>query len=192
MENTFLDLVKRFKHLTPSDLYELYKITRLTRFKSGELIIREGDFYNYIIGISKGLVRTYVVTADGDERTTRFAKEKQFSGSANCIINNKASFEYLEALEDTYTIKVDLNELKKLAENNIRILKLWNEAIIDAFSDSIDRIQFLTTLSPEQRYRHLLDNNPSLVHRVQQKHLASYLGITTVSLSRIRSRIIKT
>lgn len=116
MENTFLDLFKKFKHLTPSDLFNLYKITRLTKYKSGDQIIRVGDFYNYTIGISKGLIRTYVLTAEGDEKTTRFATEKQFTGAANCIIKNKASFEYLEALEDTYTIEVDLHELKKLAE----------------------------------------------------------------------------
>ncbi|MFY0672242.1 MAG: Crp/Fnr family transcriptional regulator [Bacteroidia bacterium] len=190
MENTFLEFLKRFRYLSPKDLYNLYNIAKLKKYKAGETIVREGDFFKYTLGISKGLIRTYVITHEGEERTVRFAREGQYAGSSASVINNKPSFEYLEVLEDTFCIELDLVALKKLTENNIRILRLWDDGICEAFVEAIDRVQFLTTLSPEQRYRQLLKENPSLINRVQQKHLASYLGITTVSLSRIRSRVL--
>lgn len=190
MESTFLDFLKRFRYLNPKDLYNIYNIVSLKKYKAGEIIVSEGDYFHYNIGITKGLIRTYVITHDGDERTVRFAREGQNTGSSASVIKNEPSFEYLEAIESTIGIEFDLIAFKKLTENNIRILKLWDECICEAFVEAIGRIQFLTTLSPEQRYRELLNKNPSLINRVQQKHLASYLGITTVSLSRIRSRVL--
>jgi hypothetical protein len=65
---------------------------------------------------------------------------------------------------------------------------LYNEGLKEAFREAIMRVEFFTVLSPEQRYKTLLEESPELIQRVPQKYLASYLGITTVSLSRIRNR----
>ena len=74
-------------------------------------------------------------------------------------------------------------------KDNIRLLRLWNKALSNTLDSAIQRIEFFCMLNPEERYRHILEENPTLLQRVPQKYLASYMGVTTVSLSRIKTRI---
>ena len=68
-------------------------------------------------------------------------------------------------------------------------MSLYSEGLADAFLEAADRVRFFTLLTPEERYIKMLEESPKLVQRVPQKYLASYIGVTTVSLSRIRKRV---
>lgn len=189
MDNQVIEFFKRFGFLRLDDLIEIYKLSSLKSFKEGEVIAEKGQVYNYTIGIRKGIIRTYVLTPGGEEKTVRFAKEGDFTSCANSFLLDQASTEYLMAVEDCKVILMDHKRLKTLGKDNIRILRLINEATADAFSDAVGRIEFFVTLNPEERYTYLLQHSPDLLSRVPQKYLASFIGVTTVSLSRIRSRL---
>jgi CRP-like cAMP-binding protein len=189
MNDGFIQAFKRFSYLRPTDILSLFGICSFLSFKKGELLAREGEFCNHAYLIRKGIIRTYVLTESGEERTIRFAKEKDFTSCGASFLHDKPSTEYLEALEDCSVIAFDRARLDSLANENIRILRLTRDGLSGALSEAIDRIEFFTVLSPEQRYRQLLTDRPDLLMRVPQKYLASYLGVTTVSLSRIRNRI---
>lgn len=191
IDPSFLDFFKKFKGLNLKDIYDLYKISKLIKVKSGEHIVRSGDMYPYSLGVLKGVVRTYVITTAGEEKTTLLTSERKFTGAANCILYDQPSFEFLEAVEDCRLIAVNMREFRNLTQDNIRLLHLFNDNILEAFGEAIHRIQFFVTLNPEERYLQILDEAPELINRVPQKYLASYIGVTTVSLSRIRSRIRK-
>ena len=98
------------------------------------------------------------------------------------------SNEYLHAVENCKVIAINTEKLQELSNDNIRILRLSHEGLKEAFLEAINRIEFFTTLTPEARYETLLKQSPELIQRVPQKYLASYIGVTTVSLSRIRNR----
>lgn len=189
LQNVVLDFFNKFRFLKMVDLIELAKMSTLKTYEAGELIAEEGDIFPFVLGIQKGMIRTYILNADGDEITTRIAKEKDFCSCAFSVIRGEPSMEYLMAIEDCKVIALDIERLRKATENNIRILRLWNDAIMDAFIEAIQRIEFFAVLSPEERYKHLLNEIPDLLQRVPQKYLASYIGVTTVSFSRIRSRV---
>jgi CRP-like cAMP-binding protein len=91
-------------------------------------------------------------------------------------------------VEDCKVIAFKTREINELSLENIRILRLLNEGIKEAFAEIVDRVEFFAVLTPEQRYKRLMDESPDLIQRVPQKFLASYIGVTTVSLSRIRNR----
>ena len=82
-----------------------------------------------------------------------------------------------------------MDKFKRLAKQNIHFMSLHNEGLEDSMLDAIERIRFFIMMTPEERYAQLLRKSPHLIQRVPQKYLASYLGVTTVSLSRIRKRI---
>jgi len=191
MDSFFSDFFTQFKGLKVSDLLDIYKVSRLRTVKAGELIAKEGDIYSLGVGVIKGLVRTYVIKTDGEEKTIRLNPEKTFTGCANCMLNAEPSFEYLEAVENSILVEINVSQIRKLSEDNIRILKFWSGRIEEALEEAVHRIEFLVTLTPEERYLQLLKESPRLVNRVPQKYLASYIGVTTVSLSRIRSRVSK-
>ncbi|GAB2502290.1 Crp/Fnr family transcriptional regulator [Algoriphagus taiwanensis] len=170
------------------DIFDLYKISSFKSYKSGEMIAKEGDYFDFALGILKGAIRTFVHQSNGEERTVRIALEKDVTACSNCLLKGEKSFEYLEAVEDCLVIQVNTKKLKELCQNNIRLLKFWNDNISEAFHEAVHRIMFFQVLTPEERYFTLLEENPELILRIPQKYLASYIGVTTVSLSRIRNR----
>ncbi len=190
MDNGFKEAFNRFKFLKLTDLVALFKIATLKSYKKGEIIAEPGKVFEYAFLIRKGLIRTYVITPEGEEKTIRLALEKDFTSCGQSMLFGKASTEYLEAMEDCKVIAINIQKLNKLCEDNIRILRLHHEGIKEAFGDAIERVEFFTILTPEQRYQRIMDESPELIQRVPQKFLASYLGVTTVSLSRIRTRLI--
>ena len=189
MKNLVFDFFKEYRFLKMGDLVELYKVTSLESYPSGEVLARQGQSFNYAIGIRSGIIRTYILTSDGEERTVRFAKEGDFAAPARSLLYDEPSSEFLEVVEDAKVVLLNATQLKKLTTDNIRLMRMWNVAISKAFADAILRIEFFTSMSPEERYVHLMQVSPDLLQRVPQKYLASYIGVTTVSLSRIRSRV---
>ncbi len=190
MENSFLEFFNKFKHLKLSDLRDIYRISTFKKIKAGDLIAREGEHFNYALAILKGMIRTYVLEHSGEERTVRIVGENSFAGSAACLFGKGPSFEFLEAVEDCWVVSIDIQKLKEMSNTNIRISQLWSDAVSEELVEAVKRIQFFVTLTPEQRYKQFLDESPELLQRVPQKFLASYIGVTTVSLSRIRSRLL--
>lgn len=188
MNQDFTSAWERFKFLKLKDLVALYRICSFKSFKKGELLAKEGEYCQYAFLITKGILRTYVLTNEAEERTIRLAKEKEFTSAGQSFLHGKSSTEYIEALEDCKVIAINTKKLNKLSQENIRILRLAHTGLKEAFSESIKRVEFFTIYTPKQRYESLFQTSPELLQRVPQKYLASYLGITTVSLSRIRNR----
>ncbi|NQZ75608.1 MAG: Crp/Fnr family transcriptional regulator [Ekhidna sp.] len=188
MEDNFIEAFKRFSFLKVSDLVSLFKICSLKTFKKEETIAMAGEYCKYAFLIRKGIVRTYVLGPDGEEKTIRLAKEKDFTSCGMSFLHDKPSTEFLHAVEDCKVIAVNSKKLNELARENPRILRLSYEGIKEAFSEAIYRVEFFTTLTPEARYEAILKDSPDLILRVPQKYLASFIGVTKVSLSRIRNR----
>ncbi|MCB0734458.1 MAG: Crp/Fnr family transcriptional regulator [Bacteroidetes bacterium] len=189
MLSQIFQFFKLFRHLSLSDLAKLQSISRMATYKEGELIAKHGDRFPHIIAIRKGIIRTYELKSDGEERTTRLAVDGDITSCSACFMANKPSEEYLEAVEDCKVILISMDKFKRLAKQNIHFMSLHNEGLEDSMLDAIERIRFFIMMTPEERYAQLLRKSPHLIQRVPQKYLASYLGVTTVSLSRIRKRI---
>lgn len=190
MDNNFKDIFKKFRFLKLSDLLFLFKISSFKSFEKDQIIAEKGKLCNEVYFIRKGIIRTYILTTEGKERTTRIALEKDFTTCASSFIKNKPSEEYLYTVEDCKVIAFNIAKLNEEAITNARISRMLHEFLKEAFMEAVYRIEFFTTLSPEQRYTKLLEESPELIQRVPQKFLASFLGVTIVSLSRIRSRIV--
>lgn len=185
------ELFKEFTFLNPKDLFQLALITKLKQVTKGEHIVREGEYNYRAIKVIKGLLCHYVIDNNGDEKTLLFVPEKMYSGSLQTTIGGKAADENIIALENSWLLVVDIRELEKLADTNIRILKLLNQSHKQIILQAATRIKFLIAHSPEERYLQFTNTYPNLENRVKQKHLASFLGITVSSLSRIKARLSK-
>ncbi len=182
---------REFTFLSPKDLIDLAAVIKLKRLEKGEHLVRVGE-YNYLaVKVLKGLLCHYVTDKNGIEHALLFVPEKMNSGSLQTTLYRKPADENIIALEDTLMISADVRELDKLAANNIRIMKMLNQSYKQIIAEAGERIRFLIAHVPEERYMHFCKTYPNLEQRVKQKDLASYLGITPSSLSRIRARIVK-
>lgn len=144
----------------------------------------EKDFYF----IKKGIARTFVYT-DGDETTFSFGKEGDTIISMKSYIANKKGYENVELLEDCLVYKLNTQDIRKLYTENIEIANWGIKFAENELLKAEDRLLTRQFGTATNRYEILLKNYPNLLQRVQLGYIASYLGITQVSLSRIRANI---
>ncbi|SFC68432.1 cAMP-binding domain of CRP or a regulatory subunit of cAMP-dependent protein kinases [Flexibacter flexilis DSM 6793] len=152
-------------------------------------LVREGEVASEIYFINKGLIRLYY-TKDIEEITGFIFQENLFASSFDSLLRAAPSIQTLETLEDCDLLVLQGQAMDKLYERlpkmNVIVRKVAEQRFINAQ-------QILSSFildSPEERYRKFEMQHKDLLQRVPQHIIASYLGVTPVSLSRIRKRII--
>ena len=172
----------------PVDIIERIK-SNFTReeFPAKTLLVKEGTLAKKLFYIEKGCCRAWF-NNDGKDVTYQFLFEGNFASSFETIISNAVSWYSVETLEPTVMYSVSIEDFRKRMELHPHIKAFYHDYVEK-------RLLFYQKLfvahikdSPEQRYRELLAQDPEIVLRVPQHYIASFLGITSVSLSRIRNR----
>ncbi|MDR6405645.1 CRP-like cAMP-binding protein [Chryseobacterium ginsenosidimutans] len=142
----------------------------------------------HIYFIKKGIVRAYA-SADDKDITFWFGIEGETIVSMKSYVENKPGYENIELLENCELYKLETESLRKLFNEDIHIAnwgRKFAERELVKTEELIISRQFKTAL---ERYKDLIKHKPILLQRIQLGHIASYLGITQVSLSRIRAEI---
>lgn len=191
MERVFTKFFKQFPFVNLQDLRLIYSLGTIKKVNKGEYFINSGEINNKGIFVLEGLLRSFILTSAGEERTLLLCNEGMQAGSHATIFYGEPSIESIEAIEPSTLLLINTKELESLSKSHPRLLLLQNRILKKSLAEAIERIIFYTVLSPEERYISFRDNYPDLNQRVPQKYLASFIGVTTVSLSRIKSRISK-
>lgn len=142
----------------------------------------EKDFYF----IKKGIARAYSQTA-GTEITFWFGREGDSVLSMKSYVANQKGYEDIELLEDCELYLLKTSDLQKLFEKDIHIANWGLRFAEQELAKTEERLISRQFRTASDRYKELLKESPDLIQRVQLGHIASYLGITQVSLSRIRA-----
>ncbi|WP_155287596.1 Crp/Fnr family transcriptional regulator [Lacticaseibacillus zhaodongensis] len=171
--------------------YEQIKATGQRRsYPAGADLLLEGDTAHEAFFIEKGGVRLWH-NDDGRDITVQFFFEDQVVTSFESFYLERPSLFSITTIEPTTVTIVDGRKLRQTLATNTELMAAFTNYVCQRFIDYtgyfLNRIQD----SPELRYQTLLQTDPELVARVPQHELASYLGITPVSLSRIRKRVKK-
>ena len=161
------------------------------RVPAGGTYIDEGATGKKLGLIRKGLIRAYAIKANGDDITLMLRWENQFVASHDNIILNQPSRFIYQALEDTVLMELDYGRIEKLLDHNPKLSSHRNVFLLSMLAEALERMESFVLLTPEERYLQLLTDKPDIFNRVHNKYLATLLGITPVSLSRIRQRIAK-
>jgi CRP-like cAMP-binding protein len=189
MDTDLAEFLLSFSLLNTEDREAIGKNLVVHSFKKGAVLLQEGEISAECFFILKGCVRQYYLV-DGDEKTTAFFTERQAVTSYLSYVNQVASKHYFVCNEDTKMIVGNLaqeNEMYKMFPKLVEITRMMMEQ--DLGKTQEDFAAFITS-SPEKRYLDLADNRPDLLNRVPQHQIASYIGVTPESLSRIRKRLL--
>jgi CRP-like cAMP-binding protein len=181
----------RFPYLSDDKLEQLLGLGEFVMLNEGETFIKAGSYSQRGALVLEGLLRNYIVNDNGEQITVVFASEMQAIAPYASIFLNKPANETTEAIEASVVFVIDHKVLWQLAESDLAFARAYIDMMRMAFVNSIERIEDFTHKKPEQRYQRLLEIHGDLIERVPLKYLASYLGITTFSLSRIRKRLAK-
>lgn len=154
---------------------------------SKTLLLEEGKIARKLYLVRKGCLRLFFYN-EGKDITFQFFFEGDFVASFDSLYKRTPSLFYLESIEPTEVMVVRRDDFFNFLENNQTMRHLFEEKLIDRFH--VYQQLFLSRIknSPQQRYEELLREHPNIIKRVPQHYIASYLGMTPVSLSRIRNR----
>lgn len=189
MLDSLKDYLNRFGFLTTTDISALLKEAKLVTYQKGERIVSAGDMNHCVHVVLSGFVRIYVLRADGEERTVHLANRGLGFGSSQTLFANAPSNEFAEALEKSAVLMVDIDKFKAICDKNPRLYKFYALSLERNILEAVERLHFHSVMNPDQRYEYLLKHRLDIIERVSQKYIASYIGITPVSLSRLRARI---
>lgn len=184
-----LDLILDVIYELPEQSKEKLKhgISEIT-YPKGELLLKANKVERNIYFIRAGLVRAFTEMED-KEITFWFGKEGDTVVSMKSYIYNQKGYENIELLEQSSMFKLDTMHLQKLYTQDIHIANWGRKFAEKELIKTEERLISHQLRTASQRYQDLLSNRPELLQRVQLGYIASYLGITQVSLSRIRGEL---
>lgn len=193
-ENIYLSdkIIKGIKQNFPNLSYEgisrMLPLFEIKNVKKREEIIKRGQYNGKIIFVLSGLFRAYYPFKEV-EHTFWFREEFTVFASHRSLLQGKPSTISYQALEDSVVAIIDYDEIKKMAEVNPEISKNIIAVLESLVLELIDRVEEFITLSAEERYIIFMEKHPTVVNRVPQQQIASLIGITPVSFSRLESRL---
>lgn len=162
---------------------------RVDEYKKGTIPLWQGDVPTKCYFVLKGCIRQYAVDALGREVTGNFYAEEQAVVIYNEHSENKTSKYTLTFLEDCVLVVGDLATINDTYNKYPQLESMTNRMTVEIFGSVQEDFANFIASSPEERFKSLLHKRPGLIDRVPQHQLASFLGVTPESLSRIKKRI---
>lgn len=179
------------RHILPDEsLALLCRSMELVHYPKGHHVLEIGKIERDIYFISKGIVRAFTLV-DGKEVTFWVGKEGATIVSMMGYVKNEPGYETMELMEDSELYVIKRAKLQQLYNEDIHIANWGRRFAETELLDAEVRVITLLLATATERYRDLLDNQSDLLQRLPLGCIASYLGITQVSLSRIRASIAK-
>jgi len=158
------------------------------RFRKRHFILQEGDISRYETFIIKGITRTYETDEKGQEHIVQFGPEDWWIGDMYSFLSDTPSVYNIECIEDTEVLQITKANQEKLFNQVPTMERHFRILLQNAFIALTKRVASSLTKSAGERYEEFKTTYPHIDNRVPNHQIASYLGITPQSLSRIRGK----
>ena len=189
MEGNLFETIYNHPAFSKDDFKEILEThTRIDLLK-GQLLLETGKVSNEYFLIEKGLFRSFAYDYKGNEITTDFFIEKEILIEVSSLFQRVPSNENLQALSNGSVWKIEFNDFQKLFQK-IECFPEWGRTwMTNQLFISKQRSLDMLTKSATERYLILMNDRPQVIKQAPLKYIASFLGITDTSLSRIRKEI---
>lgn len=182
-----IDNINALYPLSEDTIRILQENVSLCYFPKKYQLIKANECCKSAYFVEKGMTRSFWLV-NGEEITTSFSSEGGIVFSMDELYYNKVSEEFVESLEDIVAYKISLTDLRRLFETNIELAN-WGRIIHQNEYRRLHRShKDCLTLSAKERYEEFKQQFPEVCQRVQLGYIASYLGITLSTLSRLRGQ----
>lgn len=163
----------------------------VTRIPAKKLLLSPGQYCNYTFYVLKGLIRYYSVDNSGREHVLQFAPEGWFVADRESMFFKKTSNFFMESLENSEVLLLNETFLKLFCQRHTEFVDFNHILLHNHIRHLQNRVNELLSLSAEERYLNFMKLYPTIVSRVPQWMVASYLGLAPESLSRVRKNLSK-
>lgn len=187
---TFVEEIEKvLSGLNPESRDYFHASVKSKEFPKNKIALRAGDICRYTFVVEEGCMRKYYLK-DGIEITSEFIFPGEMAVSFSSFLQQKPSREFIHTLENSKVRMIPYSVFKFMRTNHSEIRNTDFEILANYCSWLENRLYHLRFHTARERYQNLLDTQPQLVQKIPLTYIASYLGITLETLSRIRSQII--
>lgn len=191
MHENLLKIIRQQINISDKDVELCTEYFEPNIFQKNRIIEDEGKIPQYLYFVVSGYMRLFHYNDNGDEITSHINCPPGFITSYFNFINQTKATENLECITECELLRINKHNLDCIISKS----EAFKDFSIWVFQQSIvyneDRSKELATLTAEQRYQKLIDNYPHIIHNVPLQYIASFLGMNSKSLSRIRKQMIK-
>ncbi|MDW7690548.1 Crp/Fnr family transcriptional regulator [Flammeovirgaceae bacterium SG7u.111] len=159
-----------------------------TVYKKGEVLLAEGDVCDFVAFVESGIFRFFHLK-EGDEKISGFFFENDMMSNYPSFTNREPSTYYIDCMKDGAVWKIKKEDMVRLFEESHQLERLGRLMAERLFAMIVRRLESFVYETPEQRYQALLAKGSRLIQEIPQYMLASYVGVSAETLSRIRKRI---
>jgi len=185
-EDIIKTISKTYSPLTYDCEQELLGFVKILKLKKNSTLIREGQYSDKTYYIVSGCARAYYLR-DGKDISDWFAFENEFISAIISFFTNKPSPHLIELLEDSILVEFSREQIEKLCTKYHDFERLVRVIVTNTMLRQQERIASIQFQSARQKYENILAIHPNITNRIPLTHIASYLGITLETLSRIRT-----
>ena len=187
IEQIIKNLVKRYAKIPIEEeiLGQLIDLGEFVDFPAGDLIVAAGDEENKLYVLVNGLIRKYYLDYQGNDITHQFLETGQVFSTQHVVFSGRVMCNF-EAVELGRVVCFDYAQVQKLMLEASSLSQIYIGILEETLRVKLDRETALLTESATERYVKMKAEIPDIDQRVSHAHIASYIGVTPVSLSRIR------
>ncbi|GBF20654.1 MULTISPECIES: Crp/Fnr family transcriptional regulator [Arenibacter] len=188
MQN-FTKYLKTKANIAEPEFQLLIKKVEFRNIEKGEVLLRPGEVCRHSFFVENGLLRSYTVDDAGKEHIIQFGSENWIVSDRSSAFFNEPSDLFIDAIEDTEVVLISSDFINEASEISSSFRNYNQIALQNHIRHQQKRINLLLSASAERRYMNFIKLYPDLTLRVPQWMIASYLGITPESLSRVRKEL---
>jgi CRP-like cAMP-binding protein len=191
MYEIFQKYLEEKTELTPTESERIHSFAIIKKLRKRQYLLQEGDVWKYDAFITKGCVRAYTVDEKGSDHVNSFSIENWWTGDRESLMMQQPSRFNIDAIEDTELVLFTHENFELLCREIPAFNNMVNAILQRSFIAAQNRIQASLTLTAEEKYLNFISKYPGFASRIPQTMIASYLGMTPETLSRIRKQTAK-
>jgi CRP-like cAMP-binding protein len=182
------EYIARLIHLTNEQMDLVLSYFRLVSVKRNEILLQAGDVSHYMNFVTQGCLRIYFIKIDGQDVTRYLAFENVFATGLASFISQVPSLEYIQAMEHSTILRIARKDFYYLLEVIPAWEKFFRKYLEHAYIMTLNIYQREVTKDAEERYKELMSKHPTIVQRLPNKVVASYLNMSPETLSRMKRK----
>jgi CRP-like cAMP-binding protein len=186
MLDFFETYIKAHSTFSNEEIATIKSVAISKRLKKKQYLLRPGDICRFHTFVCSGCLRSYRLGSDGAEHILSFSPDNHWVSDQVSLSKGTPSDDYIDALEDSDIIQVSADNFRSLIREIPNFDMLHTKIVTEDCGRNRDRIYMMISHQAEERYRQFVRLYPQLYHRIPLFMIASYLGVTRETLTRIR------
>lgn len=181
-------IIKRLGRV-PERFEEVAKAFEPLRPKRGTFLLREAEVCKHVYFIVEGCVQVFVIDKNGNEATRELYTEEQWVTDIFGFKNQHASEEYIKCVEPCQLLRIHYDAFQRFSAEIPAFAQIYQQILELSYSNTVYRVNTLTSLDALDRIKWLMENKPQLMTRLSNKLIASYLGISPETMTRLKGKL---